>query len=191
MAMYMAQELAPKIFYFTYCLQEPEKYINFIEDSENNPNIEKDLIGLWEEIVDNNKQVTYGSLKKVSSDFSNKNLPIDGRTLYIVNSLKATFLHIFGQYGIYNNISEEINMSSNFVIKKYNEKFSHKEISEGKFTAYLFINDDYEGGSVSFPNTKAFVKPEKASVLVFPSGSTVMLSPNLDGVRYVASATWI
>lgn len=191
MAMYMFQELSPKIFYFTYCLQEPEKYIEFVEDSETNPEINLNLISKWEKFENKDNGSLYGYEKKISSDISKEKLPINGRTLYLVNSLKATFHHCFGQYKIYNNIQEEVNLNTDFSIKKYEEKFLHNEVGTGKYTAYMYINDTYEGGTVTFKGTKAFIKPEKASIIIAPSDMTVTSSPSLNGIRYVASGSWI
>lgn len=190
MAMYMFQELAPKIFYFTYCLQEPEKYIQFIEDSETDLNIDKDLVSKWNKFESHNGNL-YGHEKILSSDFTNKKLPIDGRTLYLVNSLKATFHYCFGQYRLFNNIEEELNLSSNYVIKKYEEKFLHNDVGNGKYTAHMFINDTYEGGTITFKGTKVFIKPEKASIIIAPSEMTITSSPSLNGIRYVAIGEWV
>ena len=44
MAMYVFQEISPKVFYFTYCLQEIGNYIKFLEESESNTN---NLISKW------------------------------------------------------------------------------------------------------------------------------------------------
>ncbi len=189
MAMYIAQELAPKIFYFTYCLQEPENYIEFVEDSEVNESTNSDLIGKWEMIKDENGNSGYK--KNISSDLTGQELPIDGRSLYIINSLKATILHCFGQYKIYNNLQEDIKIDTNFTIQKHHDNFSANEKSTGKYVAYLFINDTYQNGMVSVKNTKAIVKPEKASIVIAPSDVTITLDPNINGDRYLAVGNWI
>jgi len=189
MAMYMFQELSPKIFYFTYCLQEPEKYIDFIEESEFMDS--SHLVSKWKEIRSPENQALYGHEKILSSNFKEEDLPVDGRSLYLINSLKSTFLYCFGQYRLFNNIQDEINLSSNFVVKKYEEKFLHNELGSGKYTAYMYINDDYQGGTITFKGTKAFVKPEKASIIIAPSEMMVTSSPSLDSIRYVAIGEWI
>jgi predicted 2-oxoglutarate/Fe(II)-dependent dioxygenase YbiX len=37
------------------------------------------------------------------------------------------------------------------------------------FTALLYLNDDYAGGSLKFPYFKTQLKPKKGSILIFPS----------------------
>lgn len=191
MAMYVFQELSPKVFYFTYCLQEPEKYIQFIEQTEGYSGKDSNLISPWNKFEDDNGLNLYGYEKIITSNFSNNEKPIDNRMLYLVNSLKATFHYCFGQYRLFNNIQEELNLSDTFVVKKYEEKFLHNEQGNGKYTAYMYINDDYEGGNITLSGTKAFVKPEKASIIIAPSNITVTSSPTFNGTRYVAVSEWL
>lgn len=189
MAMYIFQELAPKIFYFTYSLQEPDLYVKFLEESETDSS-NKNIIKPWQQMNGDKQEVHYGYDKIISSDFTKED-DIDGRSLYIVNTLKATMLHCFGQYKIYNNIEDDINIGKTFWVKKYNERYSHTEVGSGKYTAYFYLNDNYDGGNISFSNTRAFVKPEKGSIIIAPSDQEHISSPSLNGTRYVAQGYWL
>ena len=33
----------------------------------------------------------------------------------------------------------------------------------------MYLNDNYEGGEIEFPNQKVKIKPEAGSILIFPS----------------------
>ena len=79
MAMYVFQELSPKVFYFTYCLQEIGKYIGYIEKSETDLNINNNLISKW-------NLSEAGVVKTFSSNFINEKKPIDGKTLFLINN---------------------------------------------------------------------------------------------------------
>ena len=191
--MYVFRELSPKIFYFTYSLQEPESYINFIEESENN-NTDLDIISKWSPLTFGNNPKVFGSEKILSSDFSKKELPINPRNLYLVNTLKATFHHCFSQYRLYNNIEEPVDLDTTYTVKKYNTGFLHKERGNGKYVAYFFLNDNYGGGHITFPGTSFSVtneiKPEKGSVIIFPSENEITSSPTFTSDRYLAVGTW-
>lgn len=189
MAMYIFQELAPKIFYFTYSLQEPEAYIKFLEESESD-NTDKKLISNWIRMSGDKEEVHYGFDKKICLPVD-KNEKIDGRSLYLINTLKSTILYCFGQYKLFNNINEEIFLNKEFYVKKYNERYAHTEIGSGKYTAYFYLNDNFDGGNVSFTNTKVFVKPEKGSIIIAPSDQEIITSPSFNGLRYIAQGYWL
>lgn len=183
MAMYVFQELAPKVFYFTYCLQEIGNYIKFIEETESSP-AEDGLIGMW-------SSEEWGNEKRFSSDLSDKPKPINGRSLFLVNNLKATFHHCFSQYKLFNNIEEEVNLEPTYFIRKFNEGKTHNNCgSHGKYTARLYINDSFEGGEVSI-NGKNTFKPEAGSIIIAPSDYKIEDAPALNNSRYVAKGHWV
>lgn len=183
MAMYVFQELSPKVFYFTYCLQEIGNYIKFIEETESNQS-KHNLISKW-------KPTEWGSEKSFSSDFSNEQKPIDGRTLFLVNNLKATFHHCFSQYKLFNNIEEDVNLETTYSIQKFNENnFDNTLISHGKYTARLYINNSFDGGEVIVSGRPAF-KPEAGSIIISPSQFKVDHNPALNNSRYIAKGYWV
>lgn len=194
MAMYVFRELSPKIFYFTYSLQEPELYIDFVEESESN-NSDLDIISKWNPLTFGGNPKVFGSEKILSSDFSKKDLPIDSRNLYLINTLKATFHHCFSQYRLYTNIEEPVNLDTTYSLKKYTPGFLHTERGGGKYVAYFFLNDNYSGGHVTFPGTNFAlsneIKPEKGSVIIMPSENEMTSTPTFNADRYVAVGTWV
>lgn len=181
--MYVFQELAPKVFYFTYCLQEIGNYIKFIEDTEDN-SVDRELIGSW------NKE-DWGYEKRFSSDLTNKEKPIDGRTLFLINNLKATFHHCFGQYRLFNNIEESVNLDTTYFVRKFDEGNTHNNCgSHGKYTAKMYINDSFEGGEVSV-NGKTLFKPEAGSIIIAPSDYKIEDGPARNNSRYIAKGHWV
>ena len=93
MAMYIFQEVAPKVFYFTYCLQETDKFINFLEESESDET-RKSIIQNW-------SNIEAGQKKIVSSDFSKEETRVDNRTRYIViNKVLQRWSRYILTYGI-------------------------------------------------------------------------------------------
>lgn len=181
--MYVFQELAPKVFYFTYCLQEIGNYVGFIEDSEINPSINNNLISKW-------KQEDYGAVKTFSSDFTNEQKPIDVRSLFLINNIKATMHYCFTQYRLFNNIEDQVNLNPSYSLIKYFEGNAEKEENIGKYTAKLYINSSYEGGEVLIPNRQP-LKPEAGSLIIYPSEMNVNSIAVEGNSKYVAVGHWI
>lgn len=184
MAMYVFQELAPKVFYFTYCLQEIGNYIGFIEDTETNPNLNGSLIKKWEHQESHSE-------KKISSDLSSQDAVVDTRSLFVINNLKATLHHCFTQYKIYNNIEGPVNLDPNYLLRKYYEGFEDSDLPKGKYTAKMYINCSFDGGEVQIPNSNKKLKPEAGSILIYPSDYKIVSEPGINNSRYVATGYWV
>jgi predicted 2-oxoglutarate/Fe(II)-dependent dioxygenase YbiX len=59
-------------------------------------------------------------------------------------------------------------------------------------SALVYLNDDYEGGEIEFPNFNLKIKPEKGMVILFPSNYAYrhIAHPVTSGTKY-ALVTWI
>ena len=181
MAMYVFQEIAPKTFYFTYCLQEIGNYIGFLEESEKNPS---GLISKWND-------TEYGYEKRISSDFSNETETVDTRSLFIINNIKATLHYCFTQYKIFNDIEEEVNLSTEYFVRKHNEgQVKNNCGANGKYTARLYINDSFSGGEILIPGKPGF-KPEAGSIIIAPSDMQISAEPAHGNSRYIAIGHWV
>ena len=65
--------------------------------------------------------------------------------------------------------------------------FSHRQIS-----AIIFLNDNFNGGELEFPNQGIKIRPVKGTVLIFPSNYLYkhVVNKITDGIRY-AIVTWL
>lgn len=176
--MYIFQELKPKVFYFTYCLQEIGNYIKFLEESKRDK-----YISSWE-IKD------FGYEKTFSSNFMPEDRPIDPKTLFLVNNLKATFHYCFGQYKLFNNIEEEINLSTSYHVRKYNEGNAVSTDPVGKYTARLYINNSFSQGSIKIPGASD-INAESGSIIIAPSDLNITAEPAQNNSRYIGYGYWI
>jgi hypothetical protein len=59
-------------------------------------------------------------------------------------------------------------------------------------SAIVYLNDDYEGGYLEFPNFDVRIKPEKGMLILFPSNFAYahIASPVIRGEKY-AMVTWL
>lgn len=186
MAMYVFQELQPKVFYFTYCLQEIQKYIQMIEDPSENGTHKVNESLISKEWIHHD-----GYDEKIfSSDLSGQEKPIDLRTLFLINNLKATFHYCFGQYKLFNNIQEDVNLDTTYSVKKYFDGSKELVENKGKYTARLYINSSYDGGEVLLP-TRGNFKPESGSIIIAPSDMIIDSLPVANNSKYVAIGHWI
>lgn len=85
-----------------------------------------------------------------------------------------------------------------FNILKYNngqEYKAHYDSSTGvgrHISCLLYLNDDYTGGELEFPNFQLKIKPQKGMMILFPSNYayTHIAHPVTDGTKY-AFVTWL
>lgn len=108
---------------------------------------------------------------------------------------KAIWPHI-RQYAIKNNIIVSNNVGYNLAKYSKGQFFvdhvdSTKEFPR-KISAILYLNDNYEGGTLTFTKFNKTFKPKAQSLFIFPSGEDFSHSadPVIDGTKYVIVGFW-
>lgn len=68
---------------------------------------------------------------------------------------------------------------------------SWKKVANRDYSSILYLNDEFTGGTLSFPALNLRVTPQKGMLVIFPSHDKYMHSaePTLSGTRY-AFVTW-
>lgn len=71
-------------------------------------------------------------------------------------------------------------------ITAWTEGTSQKEHTDNsnEFTAIIYLNDNYEGGELNFPDLNLSIKPIKGSVILWPGSITHSISTVVSGTRY-------
>lgn len=94
---------------------------------------------------------------------------------------------LYGPYAFQNIRSREQTMH----LLKYTESGylpPHQDQGDSTrlLSALLYLNDDYEGGEIEFPNSNVRFKPEAGSVVMFPSNFLYIhqVHPITKGTRY-------
>jgi len=61
-----------------------------------------------------------------------------------------------------------------------------------RVSALVYLNDDYEGGTITFTNIGKSFKPETNTVMIFPSSKEFSHSadPVINGTKYVIVGVW-
>lgn len=194
------EKLESKIFYYKNIISDPDNLVKEIEDTdmfcENYTNISK-----WESwYASDNKDERYGfnknglfSLQKCFSDS-------DYRIYKIANEINCAINFSISNYK-YNNAISNLWLPDFFSIRKYStgaDMGPHNDSEDPTaekhpiVSGVLYLNDNYEGGEIEFINQKISVKPEKGSMLIFPSHAPYTHHPKqvTNGNKYIIPLFW-
>jgi hypothetical protein len=195
------------IFYWENVVSYPEKLIEFIEEMNENEESHS-RIPEWDTwYASNDKEHVYGKTKMITpSNRKTKtgNKYIDEKTLYIINSLEMAPELCASDFAKRNRIEENlINLeTSRFSLNMYQPGMGmgpHIDAydpngtgTDLKYTLVCYLNDDYEGGEIVFPNQNVTIKPKAGSMVMFPSGDpyTHEAKPVTSGKKYLYTTHW-
>lgn len=73
----------------------------------------------------------------------------------------------------------------------HENKIEWKKVLDRDISILLYLNDDYEGGELVFPNQNIMIKPKTGMLVAFPSNHHFVhgVNPVTKGTRY-AMVTW-
>jgi hypothetical protein len=178
--------LEEKVYYYTDVIEDPKKLVDAIE------NDNKDPWGEW--MACSGQAYVYGTDKNISlSD------PNDEKNNYIYSTLQKAFDDVARDYAKAQGITDEPKLFPVYPIKKYEAGTfmgAHFDQQEGderlKVSFVMYLNDNYEGGEISFTiaspggilkearppadfsnaekgiNYTFAIKPKAGSIIVFP-----------------------
>jgi len=124
----------------------------------------------------------------------NFNLPIDFFSA-IKNKYKEAVETIFGR-----KVRPNTSHAQKWIVGGFAPPHSDNSDNDGhpnafeinKFVGILYLNEDYEGGEIYFPDHKIEFKPKAYSYIVFPGGIENIhgVKEVLKGVRYTMVSFW-
>jgi hypothetical protein len=203
--------LDPKVYYYTEVIEDPKKLVDAIENDNANE------WGEW--AACSGQHYVYGSDKNIV-----KSEAEDDKNTYIYNTLQKAFDDVARDYAKAQGIEDEPKLFPMYPIKKYTAGTymgAHFDQQEGderlKVSFVMYLNDDYEGGEISFtiaspegvlqnasPNpdfeqakkegSYTFaVKPKAGSIIVFPPSPPYHHTAHLvkSGFKYMIPQHWI
>lgn len=160
----------------------------------------------WEPWYSSNDMSTmYGQKKFISVSNLKKSTGddlLDKNTLYIVNSLLMAPEMCAINFCKFNKIDQsEINLDLSHVsLNRYDAGQAmgpHYDGQDGdsnlKYSFVVYLNDDYEGGEIRFPNQNVTIKPKAGSLVMFPSQEPYIheSKPVISGVKYMYTTHWV
>jgi hypothetical protein len=200
--MFDLQILDPKIWYWENALSYPEHLNKFIEEIDLD-SLSYNRISKWKNwTASDDDSIVYGATKNIFKDnlkITTGSDTLDKKTLYVANSFIMAFEMCTDRYFKGQRLDESIyNLEiNNIPIKKWNQGQSmgpHFDGQDGNsdlaFSLVAYINDDYEGGEIHFPNQNITVKPKAGSLIMFPSQLPYLheVKPIISGTRYMSPA---
>jgi hypothetical protein len=193
------------IYYFENVISYEKELVDLINEVDLDPrSIAR--IPHWEPWYSSNDLSTmYGQKKFINT--SDLKTPtgcdlLDKKTLYIVNSLLMAPELCAINFCKFNKIDQsEINLDLSHVsLNRYDSGQAmgpHYDGQDGdsnlKYSFVTYLNDDYEGGEINFPNQNLTIKPKAGSLVMFPSQKPYIheSKPVLSGVKYMYTTHWV
>jgi hypothetical protein len=198
--MFDLKVLHPDIWYWDNVVSYPDELVEFINDMDKN-SLSYKAISKWEPwAASNNPSTIYGSTKNIYKNESKLGCgdeKINQSVLYIYNSLEMAFEMCYERYMDAHKIDKsKYNLeTSNIPVKKWQVGASMGPHADGydgdaslAFSLVCYLNEDYEGGEISFPKHNITIKPKKGSLIMFPSQNPFIheVKPIINGDRYMS-----
>lgn len=193
-------KLEKNIFYYKNILDDPKKFLKLIEDTDQICEQYKNL-SKWENwSASTDKDQKYGLSKngRFSKLFFQNEKDFD---LYKISSSIKTISDFAISFYCNSNNIPELWLPDFFSIKKYDQGVDmgpHVDSSDPTTTNHpvisgvIYLNDDYEGGELHFPNQNIKIKPESGSLIIFPSVEPYLHHPQkiIRGNKYMIPLFW-
>jgi hypothetical protein len=167
--------LFDKIHYYEDIIADPKDLVDRINDLDSR--LVNSAMTKWIPWVASNSEYVFGSYK--TSRFLN--LPVatevDREVYLIINEIKNAIDNCVNDYSEYNNLDlgympDECNIRRYELGKQMGPHIDcEDDDTESRLTASIvfYLNDDYEGGEISFPKQDIKIKPTAGSLVIFPS----------------------
>lgn len=183
-----------KIFYYKDILKNPKSLINLLDSTDNRLNEDTDIEQWKEWISDGEINYSFGYKKNIKVDMSSES----DQELALINKIIVDAISkASNHYAEINGIN--IGTLHQIYASKYPDGRaigphvdSYKGDSHRILSAVLYLNDDYEGGELLFPNQNVKIKPEPGSVAVFPSVEPYYHQSLeiISGMKYAVPGFW-
>lgn len=193
--------LADKVIYFKDALQDPEGWLEDIENTDT-PLISQWLP--WEKYTEESSgyMKQYGFKKMIYGDhiLTHKidEFPNDG--FKRVFELAEAIDECCSTYArLYNVDIKDLSNKNMYLLSKYDSDnvvdLQHHIDIDGEWEEYtilIYINSNYDGGELEITNFGINLKPDSGSIVIFPSGDpyTHAAQKSYNGQKYFISHFW-
>jgi hypothetical protein len=172
----LIEKLDNNIIYYKNVLADPKAFVDKIEylESFNDNTLQ---LSKWKTWKASDQDTEYGVSKDgMFSNMQYKN-ELDLQTSTLVYNIKSISDLCFVNYA-YNTGVRQLKLPDYFSIRKYNslaDMGKHVDAedptdkSHPVVSGVLYLNDQYEGGEIYFPEQNIKIKPEAGSLVMFPS----------------------
>lgn len=197
--MFILKQLSSDIWYFKNVISYPKELLQFINEVDLDERSHQTITQWSPWTASDNPAFVYGKNKNIiTNNVKNKidNGRLDQKILYIKNSLEMAFEMCLNQYLANHNLdpSRYNLMTSEIPVRRWTGPGmgphcdNYDGDSDLAFSMISYLNSDYEGGEIEFPNHGISIKPEEGSLLIFPSKEPYLHKVNdvISGDRYTS-----
>lgn len=191
-----------QIYYWENVISYEKELVNLINSLDNNE-LSYSAIPKWDTwTASNDLSYIYGKTKFINTKnikLLTENKKINRNVLYIINSLIMAPEMCALIFAKSNNIlSSDINLDLDHIrLNKYNTGMGmgpHADDYDGsfglKYSLVTYLNDDYDGGEIDFPEHNLMIKPKSGSLVMFPSTYVHEAKPITSGNKYMYTTHW-
>lgn len=185
-----------KIFYYEGVIFHPDKILEELEQSDISLK-DTDAIGSWKpwvikgDVAQLSQEVVLDHvLGEIKSTSPKKYLTSSSEVQFVFgqikNSLTFTTDHYISSLGIETGKMSSLTINKYFVGSETSLQVDSQR-EKAYISAFLYLNDDYEGGDLVFPGQGVSIKPSAGSIVVFPSTEPFFYQNEkvLNGEKYV------
>jgi Rps23 Pro-64 3,4-dihydroxylase Tpa1-like proline 4-hydroxylase len=188
-----ASIFAEKIFYYESVIESPKALVDSIEQLdlfEKN----KKIISGWNSWTSSEGSYVFGKKKSTDKALYDQS-SLEAQRVYDVLSSTISF---YGQ-DYADTLSVPLGVQMPISISKYfsgtfmgPHTDSSPQPTTENISAVLYLNDDYDGGDLNFPEQGVKIKPKAGSLVVFPSVPPFYHESLLitSGTKYLSPAFW-
>ena len=184
---------AEKIFYYESAIESPHELVYAIEASDELL-LDSSLISSWHTWSASNDSYVFGKRKTTNEE----KFDSASESVKLIYSLLKNTLSDYGtDYA--NSLGIKLGTQMPISISKYFTGASmgvHTDSSPNPTTehisAVLYLNDDYSGGEIAFPEQGVVIKPSAGSLVIFPSTPPFFHESReiISGTKYMSPAFW-
>jgi len=183
-----------RIHYYKNVIDDPKSLIELIESSDSRMTKETSIPAWSEWTASGDTPYQFGYQKR----FSNQVDVDEDKDIIAINSiLKKAIVNSSLDYAAIHSI--DIGELTPLSISKYSTNKSmgphvddYGNDDNPNISVVLYLNDDYEGGEINFPNQDITIKPESGSIVIFPSVEPYYHQslPVTSGIKYMCPGFW-
>ena len=219
------QKLEENVYYYTNAIENPAALVELINSTENDDNIVQ-VVPKWDHWeACSGECYIYGDKKNLAIDkmIQISNEDSKNTAQKIVNTIVDAMTNVCKDFAKDKKIDDDVNLSEYIGINRYKPGTfmgGHYDQQEGdmrlKYSLVAYLNDDYEGGEISFTIKDGIldgedrpredidhemnkdkitfhIKPEAGSILIFPSSPPYSHTAHLvkSGYKYMVPGFWL
>jgi hypothetical protein len=178
-----------KIFYYQNVLDNPQEIIDLLELTDDRLS-DNSLISCWHDWTSSNADHQFGYRKTTNPETNS----VDEDVNKIYNSLKIALDQVGEDYAMSLSIPKGTQAPisiSKYLPNEYMGPHADEGDPRAHFSAVLYLNHNFEGGGLGFPNQDIFIRPTAGSIIVFPSVQPYVHDPKpASEIKYISPAFW-